>query len=79
MSMPIDQYNFKNGGEDKMEQMYVSQTVRRIQKRLSHSNNGAAFKESIKEAVTVGVGQHDVVIELIDTLTRGVLPIYRLG
>ncbi|WP_159067819.1 hypothetical protein [Paenibacillus ihuae] len=46
---------------------------------MSHSDNGAAFKETIKEAVTVGVGQHDVVIELIDTLTRGVLPIYRLG
>lgn len=54
-----------------MEQIYVRQTVKRIQKRLSHSENGAAFKESIKEAVTVGVGQHDVVIELIDTLTRG--------
>ena len=79
MSMPIDPYNFKNGGENKMEQIYVRQTVKRIQKRLSHSDNGAAFKESIKEAVTVGVGQHDVVIELIDTLTRGVLPIYRLG
>ncbi|WP_158082210.1 hypothetical protein [Paenibacillus ferrarius] len=44
MSMPMDQYNFKNGGEDKMEQIYVSQTVKRIQKRLSHSDNGAAFK-----------------------------------
>ncbi|WP_422658928.1 hypothetical protein ACK8P5_25275 [Paenibacillus sp. EC2-1] len=30
-----------------MEQIYVSQTVQRIQKRLGHSNDGAAFKESI--------------------------------
>ncbi|MNW39547.1 hypothetical protein D3C74_166370 [compost metagenome] len=35
----------------------MSQTVKRIQKRLSHSDDGAAFKESIKEVVTVGVDQ----------------------
>jgi hypothetical protein len=40
-----------------MEQIYVSQTVKRIQKRLSHSDDGTAFKESIKEAVTIGVDQ----------------------
>lgn len=53
----MDQYNFNNGGEYKMEQMYVSQTAQRIQKRLSRSDDGAAFKESIKEAITVGVDQ----------------------
>ncbi|MFB6365828.1 hypothetical protein ACFCP7_17470 [Paenibacillus elgii] len=40
-----------------MEQVYVSPMVKRIQKRLSHSGDGTAFKESIKEAVTVGVDQ----------------------
>jgi len=40
-----------------MEQIYVSSMVKRLQKRLSYSDDGAAFKESIKEAVTVGVDQ----------------------
>lgn len=40
-----------------MEQIYVSLMVKRIQKRLSHSDDSTAFKESIKEAVTIGVDQ----------------------
>ncbi|AKG37349.1 hypothetical protein VK70_25075 [Paenibacillus durus ATCC 35681] len=40
-----------------MEQIYVSSMVKRIQKRLSHSDSGTTFKESIKNAVTIGVDQ----------------------
>ncbi|WP_028552469.1 hypothetical protein [Paenibacillus sp. UNC451MF] len=40
-----------------MEQIYVNQTVKRIQKRLSHSDDRTAFEKSIKEAVTIGVDQ----------------------
>lgn len=35
----------------------MSQTVQRIRYRLSHSDDGAAFKESIKEAVSISVNQ----------------------
>lgn len=49
--------SFQQRGDDHMEQMYMSQTVKRIQKRLSNCDDGTAFKESIKEAITIGVDQ----------------------
>lgn len=49
--------NLARRGAVHMEQIYVSLMVKRIQKRLSHSDDSTAFKESIKEAVTIGVDQ----------------------